>query len=56
MREKLFYGRASRIQGLNSTVFANEAFSMSTMPDTFNFGKKVARRLAEGDYFFDKGP
>ena len=50
MREQKFYERASNLQGLNGTVFANEALAMSTMPDSFELGKKIAQRLASGEY------
>jgi hypothetical protein len=50
IREQHFYERAANLQGHNRTVFANEALNMSTMPDAFALGKKVAQRLASGEY------
>ena len=50
MREEHFYERAANLQGLNHTVFANETLAMSTMPDSATLGKKVAERLASGEY------
>lgn len=50
MREGKFYERARNLQGLNNTVFVNEALAMSTMPDSVEQGKKAAQRLASGEY------
>jgi cyclopropane-fatty-acyl-phospholipid synthase len=50
MREERFYERARNLQGLNRTVFVNEALGMSTMPDAAKQGKKAAQRLASGEY------
>jgi len=50
MRESFFYRRANNLQGQNNTVFVNEALGMSTMPDAVELGRKVAERLASGEY------
>jgi len=50
MREDHFFERVSALQGQNHTVFVNEAIGMSTMPDSADLGKKVAQRLASGEY------
>ncbi len=50
MREEHFYERAMNIQGLNNTVFVNEALAMSTMPDAAELGRKSAQRLVSGEY------
>ncbi len=50
MREEHFYQRAKNLQGLNNTVFVNEALGMSTMPDSAQQGREAAARLATGEY------
>jgi cyclopropane-fatty-acyl-phospholipid synthase len=50
IREEHFYERVRNLQGLNRTVFVNEALGMSTMPDSAELGRKTARRLASGEY------
>lgn len=50
MREEHFFERARNLQGLNHTVFVNEALAMSTMPDSAEQGRKAAQRLASGEY------
>ena len=45
-----FYERALAQQGEKRTVYANELMSMSTMADTVRYGKKVAARLASGEW------
>lgn len=50
IREERFYERARSLQGLNRTVFVNEALAMSTMPDAARQGTTAARRLASGEY------
>lgn len=45
-----FYERAVAQQGEKRTVYANELMSMSTMADTVRYAKKVAARLASGEW------
>jgi hypothetical protein len=50
IRVDRFYERAHAQQGERRTVYANELMSMSTMADTVIYAKKVADRLASGEW------
>jgi cyclopropane-fatty-acyl-phospholipid synthase len=50
MRLGKFFERAQNTQGANRTVYVNEVLAMSTMADVAGYAKKVAARLASGEY------
>lgn len=50
MREDHWFERVVNNQGRNGTTFVNEAMNMSTMADAAALGRKVAARVASGEY------